>query len=211
MKETYDWFEPLYAEAAGDVSQVPWALPGAVPYLTQWLNRQKHDQQKQSGEGLSAVVVGCGLGDDAEALAAAGFAVTAFDVAQSAIAWAKERFPESSVNYVAADLFDLPTEWIGAFDIVFEFRTIQALPVSVRKEAIASVASLPKPGGTLLLATYTRDSEEIPDGPPWPLSGTELSQFEKIGLDVVKKEVFKKKESRFSDRVQTEYKVPLKR
>ncbi len=203
MKETYDWFEPLYAGAAGDVSQVPWALSGAVPYLTQWLN-----QRKQSSEGLSAVVVGCGLGDDAEALAAAGFAVTAFDVSQSAISWAKERFPESSVNYVAADLFDLPDEWIGAFDIVFEFRTIQALPVSVREAAIANVSSLPKPGGTLLLATYTRDSEEVPDGPPWPLSVTELAQFEAIGLDVVKKEIFKKKESRFSDRVQIEYQVP---
>jgi len=206
MKETYDWFEPLYAGAAGDVGQVPWALPGAAPYLTQWLN-----QRKQRGEGLSAVVVGCGLGDDAEALAAAGFTVTAFDVAQSAIAWAKERFPESSVNYVAADLFDLPAEWIGAFDIVFEFRTIQALPISVRGEAIASVASLPKPGGRLLLATYTRNSEKTPDGPPWPLSVTELSQFEEIGLDVVKREVFKKKESRFSDRVQIEYRVPVKK
>lgn len=57
-----------------------------MPSLVHWL-------VKNLGEGLSAVVVGCGLGDDAEALAAAGFAVTAFDVSGSAIAWAKERFP----------------------------------------------------------------------------------------------------------------------
>lgn len=204
MKETYDWFEPLYAGAKGDTSQVPWSLPGAVPYLTQWLK-----QNKLSGEGKSAVVVGCGLGDDAEALAAAGFAVTAFDVSESAIAWAKQRFPESSVNYVAADLFNLPAEWPGSFDVAFEFRTIQALPISVRASAISQIASLPKPGGTLLLATYTRDSDAVPDGPPWPLSATELAQFEEIGLQVVNKEVFKKKESRFSDRTQIEYQIPV--
>ncbi len=208
MKDTYDWFEPLYAKADGDVNQVPWALSGAVPYLTQWLH-QKGMQKNTNGNRQSAVVVGCGLGDDAEALAVAGFVVTAFDVSKSAIAWAKERFPESPVNYVTADLFDLPAEWLGAFDLVFEFRTIQALPVSVRAAAIAQISALPKPGGTLLLATYTRDTDEIPSGPPWPLSATELAQFEAIGLSVVKKETFKKKESRFSDRTQIEYSVPV--
>lgn len=203
MEDTYDWFEPLYAKASGDTSQVPWALSGPVPYLTNWLSQNSVD-----GTGKSAVVVGCGLGDDAEALAKAGFEVTAFDVSQSAIAWAKERFPNSSVHYVAADLFNLPADWLGSFDVVFEFRTVQALPVSVRTEAIARIAALPKPGGTLLLATYTRESDDIPDGPPWPLSQKELAQFEEIGLSVVKRETFRKKESRFSDRVQIQYQAP---
>ncbi len=203
MEDTYDWFEPLYAKASGDTSQVPWALSGPVPYLTNWLSQNSVD-----GTGKSAVVVGCGLGDDAEALAKAGFEVTAFDVSQSAIAWAKERFPNSSVHYVAADLFNLPADWLGSFDVVFEFRTVQALPVSVRTEAIARIAALPKPGGTLLLATYTRESDDIPDGPPWPLSQKELAQFEEIGLSVVKRETFRKKESRFSDRVQIQYRAP---
>lgn len=206
MKATYDWFEPLYAQAAGDTSQVPWALPGAVAYLTNWL-------KGQDGAGLCAAVVGCGLGDDAEALAAAGFAVTAFDVSASAIAWAKDRFPASSVNYVVADLFELPDAWIGSFDLVFEFRTIQALPISVRREAIAQIASLPKPGGTLLVATYIRDSvlpdsDFVGEGPPWPLSEPELAEFEALGLSVIKKETFHNRESRFSDRVQIQYQAP---
>ncbi len=198
MKDTYDWFEPLYAQAVGDTSQVPWALPGAVPYLTNWLKGVE-------GEGRSAIVVGCGLGNDAEALAAAGFEVTAFDVSESAIAWAKKRSPNTIVNYITADLFGLPASWPGSFDVVFEFRTVQALPVSVRREAIAQIASLPKPGGTLLMATYTRPSEAVNDGPPWPLSESELAEFEALGLKIVKKETFHQKDSRFGDRVQIEY------
>ncbi len=202
MKDTYDWFEPLYAKANGDTAEVPWALPGAVPYLSDWL---KGADAPETGGGRSAVVVGCGLGNDAEALAGAGFEVTAFDVSPSAIAWAKKLSPDSSVNYVTADLFELPADWLGAFDVVFEFRTIQALPVSVRREAIAQITALIKPGGTLLMATYTRPTEAINDGPPWPLSASELAQFEALGLTVVKKEVFRKKDSRFSDCVQIEY------
>ncbi|MGC1309760.1 MAG: class I SAM-dependent methyltransferase [Phormidesmis sp.] len=195
-----DWFEPLYAQANGDTAQVPWALPGAVPYLTDWLARDE-----MAGGGRSAVVVGCGLGSDAEALAAAGFAVTAFDISPSAIAWAKQRFPQSSVNYVTADLFNLPANWQSAFDLVFEFRTIQALPVDVREQVIDQISSLVKAGGMILVATYVRESEAVGDGPPWPLSAKELARFEEIGLEVVEKKTFRQRESRFSDRVQIQY------
>jgi SAM-dependent methyltransferase len=199
MKDSYDWFEPLYARAAGDAAQVPWALPGAVPYLTNWLKGVE-------GTGRSALVVGCGLGDDAQALAAAGFKVTAFDISASAIAWAKSRFPHSSVHYVVADLFELPAGWQNAFDVVFEFRTIQALPLSVRSEAISQIATLPKPGGTLLVATYLRRADDaLDDSAPWPLSEQELAEFEALGMRVVKKETFQNKESRFCDRIQIQY------
>lgn len=202
--DCYDWFEPLYAQADGDASRVPWALPGAVPYLTNWLLQNKID-----GAGQAAVVVGCGLGDDAEALSAAGFAVTAFDVSESAITWAKKRFPNSKVSYTVADLFDLPAGWPGTFDLVFDFRTIQALPIEVRAETISQIASLPKPGGTVLIITYLRADGAILDGPPWPLSEPELNQFEENGLAVIAKETFRKKESRFSDRIQLQYQAPI--
>ncbi|MBE9062905.1 bifunctional 2-polyprenyl-6-hydroxyphenol methylase/3-demethylubiquinol 3-O-methyltransferase UbiG [cf. Phormidesmis sp. LEGE 11477] len=199
-----DWFEPLYAEADGDAGQVPWTLPGAVPYLTDWLQRNEIE-----GRGRSAGVVGCGLGDDAEALAKAGFAVTGFDISKSAIAWAKKRFPQSSVNYVIADLFNLPADWLGKFELVFDFRTIQALPLSVRAEVIEKIAALGAPQGTVLIATYMRGDDEDPGkSAPWPLSSEELAQFEKVGLEVVRQERFTNKDSRFRDRTLTQYRVP---
>ena len=199
--DTYDWFDPLYARAERDTAQVPWALSGPAPALVDWL-------VKNQGQGRSAVVVGCGLGDDAEALAAAGFEVTAFDVAESAIAWAKERFPSSPVTYTAANLFNLPADWPGKFDLVFEFRTLQALPITVRTEAIEQVATLAKPGGTVLVVTYTRESEEVSDGPPWPLSEPELAHFEAMGLRAIARESFQKKGSRFGDRTRIQYQAP---
>lgn len=38
-----------------------------------------------------------------------------------------------------------------------------------------------------LLITRVRDTEAEPDGPPWPLSDSELAQFESLGLQQVEK------------------------
>ncbi len=207
-----DWFEPLYAQADGDTDQVPWALPGPVSYLTDWLRQNPlkgWPQNKAAERERSAVVVGCGLGDDAEALAEAGFTVTGFDISQSAIAWAKKRFPQSSVSYVQADLFNLSEDWLGKFDLVFDFRTIQALPLSVRQEVIEKIASLGAPGGTVLIATYMRANDQEPgENAPWPLSADELAHFESIGLEVVQQEHFTRRDSRFCNRTLTQYRVP---
>ena len=69
------WFDVLYSEAQGDAGQIPWARLTTHPYLQEWL-----DISQPQGEGHTALVIGCGLGDDAEALAKLGFQVTAFDI-----------------------------------------------------------------------------------------------------------------------------------
>ncbi|MGB3637581.1 MAG: methyltransferase domain-containing protein, partial [Rivularia sp. (in: cyanobacteria)] len=100
---TQNWFDSVYTKAKGDSNQVPWANMTANAYLKDWLN-----QNPQFGKDSlrKALVVGCGLGDDAEILAEKGFDVTAFDISPTAIDWCKQRFPDSSVNYVIADVFD---------------------------------------------------------------------------------------------------------
>ena len=119
------WFEQLYAAAETGDAQVPWFRGGPNPFLEQWVRERAGD-----GRGRRALVIGTALGDDAEMLAARGFAVTAFDVAPTAIERARRRFPSSSVEYVVADLLDLPAEWHGAFDLVAEAITVQALPLT---------------------------------------------------------------------------------
>ncbi|NEU84709.1 class I SAM-dependent methyltransferase, partial [Nostoc sp. UIC 10630] len=108
------WFEVLYAEAQGDTTHIPWAKLAPHPYLQDWLTNHQPFASQQK-----ALVIGCGLGDDAEALANLGFEVTAFDISPTAIAWCQERFPNSTVNYVVADLFAVPAQWHQAFDFVF--------------------------------------------------------------------------------------------
>lgn len=178
------WFEPLYAEAKGDSSQVPWAKNQPHPYLKQWLRINSPQT-----EGKSALVIGCGLGDDAEILATIGYQVTAFDISPTAIAWCQQRFPQSTVNYLVADLFNLDPQWQG-FDFVFECRTIQALPLNARSQVIGKIAALVALKGTLLVITRHRDADTIPDGPPWALSDDELSQFTDLGLLEVRRDRF---------------------
>jgi len=164
------WFETLYSTANGDTSLIPWADQKPNHNLTSWL-----DRERVNGAGRSCVVVGCGLGDDAEELARRGFAVSAFDVAQSAVDWCRKRFPKSNVTYAQADLFAFK----GAFDFVFESYTIQALPRSLRERAIAAVAGLVNPrGGDLLLICRGREDNEDEGTLPWPLTHAEAAMFE---------------------------------
>ena len=97
-----DWFEAVYRLADGDAACVPWGDLAPHPLLADWLAGQG------SLAGLRALDVGCGLGDNAEALAAAGAKVHGLRFRGTAIGWAKRRFPQSAVDYRAEDLFALP-------------------------------------------------------------------------------------------------------
>ena len=194
------WFEVLYQEAKGDASQVPWAKLTPHPYLQDWL-----EGYSPQPERMKALVVGCGLGDDAEALALKGFQVTAFDVSPTAIAWCHQRFPDSTVNYIVADLFNLPTQWHQAFNFVWECRNIQALPLNVRSKAIAAVAEVVAVKGTLLVTTRIRDTDDEPDGPPWPLSHTELAQFQELGFQEINQDLFDDNEPNTVKHIRIEY------
>lgn len=170
------WFETLYQGAKGDGSQVPWAKLRPHPSLQNWLNTVSIT------ENQTALVIGCGLGDDAEALSQKGYSVNAFDISPSAIAWCRQRFPDSTVNYQVDDLLNLDQDWLGKFDFIFECRTIQALPLEMRSEVINAIAPLLSSKGILMVMTRLRDNEDPPSGPPWPLSEGELRQFEQLGL-----------------------------
>jgi hypothetical protein len=81
-----------------------------------------------------------------------------------------------------ANLLELPSELVGAFDLVFEAYTVQALPQSVREAAIGGVASLVAPGGRLLVVCSGRDPEDDPGRLPWPLTRDDLARFAGRGL-----------------------------
>ncbi|MDJ0735764.1 MAG: class I SAM-dependent methyltransferase [Nostocaceae cyanobacterium] len=194
------WFEPLYTQANGDPSQVPWANLTTSPHLEEWL-----DNYLPQGDRGSALVIGCGLGDDAEALQAKGFKVTAFDISSTAIAWCQQRFPNSQVEYQVADLLALPSTWHGAFDFVFESRTIQSLPLNIRSQVIDCVGQLVADTGTLLVITHLRDNDSEPDGPPWALSEGEIAQFTRWGLQEIRRHTFFEGENNAVTKIRIEY------
>jgi SAM-dependent methyltransferase len=171
------WFERFYRQAGGDWDRVPWADRRPNPYLVAWLRTFTAAPIRKR-----CLVVGCGLGDDAEALASAGFDVTAFDIAPTAIEAARHRFPRSGVDYVVADVLRPPAAWAGAFDLIFEAFTLQALPPPPRHAAIRSIAGLVAPGGRVFVLCRARDEGEPAGELPWPLTRQELALFEEAGL-----------------------------
>jgi SAM-dependent methyltransferase len=171
------WFEVLYKEGEAGKSVVPWADRGANPGLIEFWS-----VNPQTAEGKKALVIACGLGDDAEQLAAWGFETTAFDIAETAIRMAQKRFPKSGVKYRVADLFQLPMEWERKFDFVFEANTVQALPAKIRAQAIQRIAELVRTGGKLLAIVRGREADEPEGELPWPLTRAEMNEFVRAGL-----------------------------
>jgi 2-polyprenyl-3-methyl-5-hydroxy-6-metoxy-1,4-benzoquinol methylase len=176
------WFEALYAQAGGDPESVPWAKAAPRGKLRQWLAENPSAQDGGDLVKPRAIDIGCGLGDNAEIIAAAGWTVTAFDLSPTAAEWAERRFPDSGVSYVAADLFNPPAEWLGAFDLVHETYTLQALPQEMLGLAMERIAALVRPGGVALVMTRARDLNEVRQGPPRPVAREELSPFLAAGL-----------------------------
>ena len=175
------WFDRLYTEGASGAVSMPWDRSEPQPVLRDWAL-----EAKPSGEGRRAVVVGCGLGADAEFLASLGFSTVAFDVAPTAVEVARERHPDSGVDFRVADLLDLPAAWAGTFDLVVEIFTIQALPDPPRADAVSAVRRLVAPGGTLLVVAFRTDDEaDATSGPPFALSRDRLQSFVADGFEAV--------------------------
>ena len=172
------WFERLYVEAEGGEAMVPWDRGVPHPLIAEWVQTRLPE-----GHGRRAVIVGAGLGEDAELIAGCGFETVAFDISPTAIRTARERHPDTTVDYVVADLLDPPGEWRRRFDLVIESLTVQSLPDPLRPKAIGSVRDLVAPGGTLLVVAAARDAADGPvDGPPWPLTREEIDAFATGGL-----------------------------
>ncbi|HEY6739594.1 MAG TPA: methyltransferase domain-containing protein [Actinopolymorphaceae bacterium] len=166
------WFELLYSAAEDGEAGVPWDRGEPHPLLVSWM-----EDRAPAPDGRNAVVVGSGLGEDAEFVSRQGWETVAFDVSESAVRGARRRFPRTTVDYRVADLFALPPSWQGAFDLVVENMTVQSLPPDLHLEAIARIRGLPAPGGTLLVIGMVGDPDRPADGPPWPLTRPEIESF----------------------------------
>ena len=199
----YDWFESVYTRAKENGQLIGWMQLAPSPDVLAWL-----DQRQVDGRGQTALVIGCGLGDDAEELARRGFAVTAFDVSATAIEWCKERFPNSIVNDQVADLFAPPQSWHSHFDFVLEYFTIQSLPPYMHAKTIEAVARLVAPTGIILVICIGRPAGvEIGGGPPWPMPKETLDAFKTCGLTEVNFEEYDYRQDSPVRKFRIEYKA----
>ncbi|MGH3508570.1 MAG: class I SAM-dependent methyltransferase [Nocardioidaceae bacterium] len=173
------WFEHLYQAAERDGAVIPWDRGDPSQLVEEYLWAHPAPATRRR-----ALVVGAGLGRDAELLGALGWEATAFDVSPAAVRMTRARFPTTPVDYVVADLLEPPAEWREAFDLVVESMTVQSLPEQLRPMATRAVGSFVGVGGLLLVVAAARlDPTEAP-GPPWPLTRAQVEAFAQEGIAV---------------------------
>jgi SAM-dependent methyltransferase len=169
-----DWNE-LYAKG-----ETPWDKGINTPVLDVLL--QKNPQFFRG----RVLVPGCGLGHDARRLAAHGCEVVAIDIAPLAIERGKQLDPDHRVDFRVENLFELPEDLRGSFDLVWEHTCLCALEQALREKYVTAVRGALKPGGKVAGVFYMNpDMEPGESGPPFGITLEELiALWEKGGFEV---------------------------
>jgi SAM-dependent methyltransferase len=128
-----------------------------------------------SGGSIAGPVldVGCGTGENALHIAGLGVAVLGVDVAETALAIAREKAAARglAVEFAVADALRL--ECLGRrFETVLDCGLFHTFDREERARYVASVAAVTEPGGTLYVLCFSDDG---PDPGPHPISREELS------------------------------------
>ena len=147
-----------------------WADLKSNPYLLEYLKNNPIKDKK-------AIVIGCGVGDDANSLSESGYKVTAFDISPAAIDLCKKRYPNSKIDFLVADLFSYPKFWSKEYDLVYECNTIQILAGKYRNLAREQISSLVKENGKLLVSCRSRLEGKQESDIPKPLDKNEINNF----------------------------------
>ncbi len=163
IKEEKFWSEIYRTEEPGwDLKEPSQALVATLPQLK--LSKQR------------VLVLGCGRGHDAAFFAKQGHLVTAVDFSPEAIQEAKNLYGDlAGLEFIQADVFNLPKENFGPFDLVFEHTLFCAVDPSKRNDLIRVWKKQLVDGGHFLGVFFTM-SKRL--GPPY--GGSEWEYKERL-------------------------------
>jgi SAM-dependent methyltransferase len=133
----------------------------------------------EGGFAGAVLDVGCGTGENALHIASLGLSVLGFDVAETALAIARQKAADRGieVEFATADAFHL--ERLGRrFQTVLDCGLFHTFDGSERAEYVASLASVTEHDGTLYVLCFSDDG---PDTGPHPVSQEELRAAFKPG------------------------------
>jgi ubiquinone/menaquinone biosynthesis C-methylase UbiE len=126
----------------------------------------------EGGFAGAVLDVGCGTGESALHVASRGLSVLGVDVAETALAIARQKADDRDleVEFAAADAFHL--ERLGRrFETVLDCGLFHTFDDDERRGYVASLASVTEHTGTLYVLCFSDDG---PDTGPHPISQDEL-------------------------------------
>lgn len=133
-----------------------------------------------------ALVPGCGRGHEVALAVERGLDATGLDIAPTGVADARARYPHLAERFVVGDLFDLPEEMHGVFDVVLEHTCMSALPPTLRADYRRAIDRTLRPGGLLIGVWYINpDLDPGHTGPPFPFSVADLTALFADGYEIV--------------------------
>jgi SAM-dependent methyltransferase len=165
----------------------PWDIDGPQPAVV---------RLAASGGFAGAVLdAGCGTGENALHLASLGLSVLGVDVAETALALAREKAGRRALEVEFAVADALALERLGrSFDTVLDCGLFHTFDADERRRYVASVASVTRPGGTLHVLCFSDEPgphpvarEELPAafeaGSAWRIRAIEAERLEARFLD----------------------------
>ncbi len=152
--------------------ETPWEKGKPTPVLEEVLARHPEVFRGR------VLVPGCGFGHDARWLAEHGMKVTGADIASQAIEGAQAMDTEKRVDFRLVDLFALPEDMRGAFDVVWEHTCLCALPLELRNAYAGAIKSSLKTNGMVAGVFFMNpDMDPGEEGPPFGISVEELEKL----------------------------------
>jgi methyl halide transferase len=167
-----DWDE-IYRKG-----EVFWDHGGPSPPMKEYLERHV-----VSGRAL---VPGCGRGHEVALAVEHGLDATGLEIAPTGVAEARAQYPHLAERFVTGNLFDLPEEMRGAYDIVLEHTCLSALPPTLRGAYRRSIDLSLRRGGLLIGVWFINPAlDPGEEGPPYPFSVAELTALFAEGYEIV--------------------------
>ena len=149
--------------------------------------RQRTIQLAQLQPGEQALDVGCGTGTLALEMArylSPGGSVTGVDPGSQQIARAnakaaRRHTPQESVEFKLGVIEQLPFP-DQTFDVVFSTLMMHHLPTPLKRQGLAEIARVLKPGGRLVIADFTHKQERAGRAARFPAGGSRLYDLEAL-------------------------------
>lgn len=165
-------------DASYQKGEAPWDKGEPSPAIRQYLER--HPVKGR------ALVPGCGRGHEVALAVEHGLEAIGLDIAPTATAEARARYPHLAERFLTGNLFDPPVELRGVFDVVLEHTCMSALPPDLRADYRRGIDLTLRPGG-LLIGVWYINPELDPgyEGPPFPFSVDALTALFGNGYEIV--------------------------